>query len=99
LKNGSRGHFRRNTQESGASSTDAPDAHLCEDWVHKGNELFYLHRHADAIACYDRALAIDPQVAQAWTGKGNALYALGRQADAIVCYDRPGVGQQGEPSG
>jgi tetratricopeptide (TPR) repeat protein len=41
-----------------------------------------------AIACFDKALALDPQAARAWFGKGEVLFHLGRQEDAKACFDR-----------
>jgi tetratricopeptide (TPR) repeat protein len=57
-------------------------------WNNKGGSLAALGRHAEAISCYDQALAIDQRNAQAWNNKGNALTALGRFAEAIGCFDQ-----------
>ena len=57
-------------------------------WNNKGNALHALGRHEEAIACLDRALAVDPLSAPAWSNKGNAFQALGRYAEAIVCYEK-----------
>ena len=54
----------------------------------KGNALSALGRKEEAIACYDRALEIEPRYAHAWNNKGIALSALGRKEEAIACYDR-----------
>ena len=57
-------------------------------WLHKGVSLGALARHEEAIVCYDKALAIDPQDAYAWNNKGVSLAALGRRDEAIICYER-----------
>jgi tetratricopeptide (TPR) repeat protein len=51
-------------------------------------EIYNLGRHTEALAAYDRAIALDPKYALAWNNKGNALYYLGRYAEALACYDR-----------
>jgi len=45
-------------------------------------------RYLEALECYDRALAIDPDFTIAWQAKGVALHNLGRYDKAIECYDR-----------
>jgi len=58
-------------------------------WSNKGASLDNLGRHhEEAIACYDRALEINPRVAEAWNNKGVALRKLGKPQEAIACYDR-----------
>ena len=47
-----------------------------------------LGRKAEAIACYDRALEINPRFVVAWNAKGRVLSDLGRNDEAVVCYDR-----------
>ena len=57
-------------------------------WNNKGGSLATLGRHEEAIACYDRALAIEPHNQALWNNKGVALDDLGRHQDAIACYDQ-----------
>ena len=40
----------------------------------------------DALAAFDRTLAIDPTIAQAWSHRGGVLKDLGRSADAADSY-------------
>src|SRR5206468_12216626 len=54
----------------------------------RGNELRHLRRPADALACYDRALALDPDHAAALYNRGNVLLELLRPAEALACVDR-----------
>ena len=42
----------------------------------------------DAVACYDKALAINPRDIMTWGNKGNALGALGRLDEARKCFER-----------
>ncbi len=59
------------------------------DWFDLG---YYYHDElkdfAAALACYDKALDIDPRGALAWRNMGYALNRLGRHEDAIACYDK-----------
>ena len=50
--------------------------------------LSELGRKEEAIACYDRALEIDPRFTVAWNAKGRVLSDLGRKEEAVVCYDQ-----------
>jgi tetratricopeptide (TPR) repeat protein len=57
-------------------------------WINKGCSLYALGRHEEAIACHDRALAIDSGCTSAWCSKAGSVNALGRRAEAIECCDR-----------
>jgi len=56
------------------------------------NEQGLLHRfsgeYQQAIASYDRAVAIKPDFHKAWNNRGFALDNLGRYEEAIASYDR-----------
>jgi len=43
---------------------------------------------AEAVATFDRAIALQPGFADAWGNRGNALKDLGRLDEAIESYDR-----------
>jgi predicted O-linked N-acetylglucosamine transferase (SPINDLY family) len=43
-----------------------------------------LKRHADALGCYERALAINPESAEAWADRAAALSDLGRYDEALA---------------
>lgn len=45
-------------------------------------------RFEEAIACFDRIIAADPNSARAWNSKANSLFRLGRFEDALTCYER-----------
>jgi len=57
-------------------------------WNKKGCALQTLGRDEEAIACYDKALAIDPRCAPVLGNKGAALQTLGRHEEAIDCFDK-----------
>jgi tetratricopeptide (TPR) repeat protein len=56
-------------------------------WNHKGVSLTALGRADEAIACFDRVLAIEPLAAENWYNKGDALYELGRHKEAWGCFE------------
>jgi tetratricopeptide (TPR) repeat protein len=53
-----------------------------------GNALINLGRYEEAIAAYDQALAINPNLDEAFYKKGNALINLSRYEEAIAAYDQ-----------
>jgi tetratricopeptide (TPR) repeat protein len=71
------------------SSLTPRDAAMLADSLHsEGQRLVEQGSHEQALACYDRALAIDPKIAGVWKSKGNCLFALRRHEEAIACYDQ-----------
>ena len=50
--------------------------------------LHELKRFDDALASYDRALAVRPDYAEALSNRGNTLHELKRFDDALASYDR-----------
>jgi len=58
------------------------------DYSNKGVSLVALGRPAEALACYERALEINPRDARVRSNKGNALGKLGRPDEALACYER-----------
>jgi len=52
-----------------------------------GQCLQHLARPLDALAAYERALALNPQLGPAWTLRGHLLRQAGRLADASVCFN------------
>ena len=55
-------------------------------WNDKGNSLYSLGRHEEAIACFDEAIQLDPKYSTAWSNKGDSLKKLGRDEDAEQCF-------------
>jgi|GEM_PF-441768 len=72
---------------------------LCD----KGDALAKSGRDEEALQCFDKALAIDPQYAKAWALKGATLGMLDRHEEALQCFDkalrsiRRPTAQQGKP--
>jgi len=44
-------------------------------------------RHQEAIACYQRAVAIDPNYADAWGNMGVSYGQLGQHEKALKCFE------------
>jgi predicted O-linked N-acetylglucosamine transferase (SPINDLY family) len=55
--------------------------------VNYGNVLNLLGRFQDALASYDRALAIAPD-AETWNNRGNALQSLNRRIEALASFEK-----------
>jgi tetratricopeptide (TPR) repeat protein len=58
------------------------------EWYNKGVSLATLDHPKEALACYERALAIDPINVSAWSNKGGLLADLGRYEEALACCNR-----------
>lgn len=58
-----------------------------KEWFDKGKALTRSDPN-EALQCYDKALAIDPQDADVWSWKGATLGALERDREAFQCYDK-----------
>ncbi|WP_448572529.1 tetratricopeptide repeat protein, partial [Trichothermofontia sp.] len=56
-------------------------------WANQGNQLLDGGRYEEAIACYDKALAIKPDYV-VWDGRGTAFWYLQRYEEALASYDR-----------
>ncbi|MCX7068386.1 MAG: tetratricopeptide repeat protein [Methylococcales bacterium] len=58
-----------------------------EALINQGNDLEDLNQLDEALACYDRALSINPNYARAHSNRGNVLQSLKRFDDAIASYN------------
>src|SRR6185437_14878935 len=54
----------------------------------RGTVLHDLHRFEEALASYDRALALRPDFAEALSNRGNALRELDRFEEAMASFER-----------
>jgi tetratricopeptide (TPR) repeat protein len=54
----------------------------------KGQSLLNLDKAEEALACFEEALALEPNNADALVKKGSALERLRKLNEAIECYDR-----------
>lgn len=57
-------------------------------WNNQGMSLNALGRHSEAVASFDKALAIDLRNSFVLNNKGVALDALGQHGEAILCYEK-----------
>jgi serine/threonine protein kinase/cytochrome c-type biogenesis protein CcmH/NrfG len=57
-------------------------------WVAKGEVLWALKRLEDALACFDRAVEIDPSKDIGWSRKAEVLSRLERYGESADCYRR-----------
>src|SRR5690606_14945636 len=58
------------------------------DWSEMGNAQVKRGEYQEAIASYDRAIALDGYNPNIWYNKGLALSSLGRYEEALYCYHR-----------
>lgn len=72
-------------QDAAESATRA-DPNNAAAWDALGRVLRRRDQHTEAIAAYDRALAINPRLRDAWYGKAKSYGALGDEANASACY-------------
>lgn len=59
-----------------------------EEVVNRGLSFLALNCPADALACFDQALAANPEFAKGWCYKGDAFYATGGHHEALRCFER-----------
>jgi len=59
-----------------------------EAWWERAREQYMKGEFEGAIACFDKALEIQPYQHEAWNNRGVALGNLGRLEDAIASYDK-----------
>ena len=59
-----------------------------EAYSNRGNALQDLKRSEEALASYDKAIALKPDYAEAYNNRGNALQDLKRSEEALASYDK-----------
>src|SRR5262249_37373728 len=57
-------------------------------WHSRGNILHHLRQYDSALALYDKALALKPDLVEAWLGRGDACCELKRFDEAFAAYDK-----------
>ncbi len=55
-------------------------------WYNLGIVFDELGRHEEAVASYDKALAVKPDLYAAWFNRGIALDRLGHHEEAVASY-------------
>jgi len=58
------------------------------DWFSLGYERGEGGRHEEALAAFDKALALKPDNAFAWNNRGSTLRNLGRYEEALAAFDK-----------
>lgn len=58
------------------------------DYIKQGNALFFESRYDDAIAAYDKAIQLAPDLYEAWFGRASSLVVLQDYDDALDAYGR-----------
>ncbi len=79
------GHAQPAAQNPAADSDQAWRVALL---LAKGQTLLHLDQPAEALACCDEVIALEPHNAEAYIKKGAALEKLRREDEAVECYDR-----------
>jgi tetratricopeptide (TPR) repeat protein len=59
-----------------------------QDFFNEGTDYFVKEKYEQAIASYDKAIAIKADYHEAWDNRGSALDDLQRYSEAIASYDR-----------
>jgi serine/threonine protein kinase len=66
---------------------NAGDGFTAIDYNNRGVTYGNINRHEEAIADYDEAIRLDPDLADAYTNRGASYAALGQHQRAIADYD------------
>ena len=70
---------------------DTPDQsvlELIQRWFNLGLKQVTAGEYASAVASWEKALKLDPNLSEAWHNRGSALGRLGRYEEAIESFDR-----------
>jgi tetratricopeptide (TPR) repeat protein len=59
-----------------------------QELIRKGISLGRSRRYQEAIACFDKAIEINPNYAKVWCEKGICLGYLAKYDEAIECFDK-----------
>ncbi|WP_293127611.1 tetratricopeptide repeat protein [Microcoleus sp. bin38.metabat.b11b12b14.051] len=58
------------------------------DYAKQGDACFFENRYEDAIAAYDRALQIQPDLADTWNNRGVVFTRMQRYPEALASYEQ-----------
>jgi len=75
-------------QYSDAMPDDSQPLLMANDYAKQGDNFFMEGRYQEAIASYEKALKIHPEMADTWNNRGVVLTRLQKYEDAIASYDR-----------
>lgn len=69
-------------------STNTQLSFTAHDYVEQGKAFYFENRFEEAIACYDKALTMEPENFKAWFSCGAAQVKLQQLDKALAAYDR-----------
>ena len=75
-------------QYSDGMTDDSQPLLMANDYAKQGDNFFMEGRYQEAIASYEKALKIHPEMADTWNNRGVVLTRLQKYEDAIASYDR-----------
>ena len=64
------------------------DSAGAKEEFNRGVELSKLGQHSEALASFDKAIALNPNNGLAWSNRGVSLRALGRNLEAKLSYEK-----------
>lgn len=67
-------------------------------WLNRGYVADQAGDRAEALAAFQMASSIDPELTAAWQQAGHALFALGRYDEAILAYEQVMALEQSPPA-
>ena len=71
-----------------APASPLPDPSGVDVLLSRGQSLLNMDKADEALACFDEALALEPNHPEALVKRGTALERLRKLTEAIECYDR-----------
>ncbi|HEV7377314.1 MAG TPA: serine/threonine-protein kinase [Pyrinomonadaceae bacterium] len=79
--------YKRLTGESAPQAVMGAELDAIQ-WNNKGASLYELGQHEEALACWNKALNLNPLFEQAWLNKGTGLYEEGQYEEAIAYWNK-----------
>ena len=64
------------------------DSNHYESFYGRGSCHDALEEYIEAIADYDKALALHPSYAEVWQAKGDALFNIRNMKESLICYEQ-----------
>lgn len=85
---GSAKRIERSTKDLEKLRKAAEAKHTAKEFLSLGGALADLGRLDEALAAFDKAVALDPASPDGWARKGTALHAKGQVAEALAMYQK-----------
>jgi tetratricopeptide (TPR) repeat protein len=77
--------WKKQTQKT---SVKIPSLQEAETYFYQGLQQAKIGNLSKALACYDKALQLQPDVCEYWFNRGLTLFYLGNFAEAIASFDK-----------